>query len=236
MRRFLRSWLNRAGYDLHRLELAGRPIDVLGLLVRDRLREPKPCFVLQVGANDGRSGDPLFELIVEHDLPALLVEPLPDAFALLRANYGERANLSFENCAISEVDGSRTMWRLRAAEEVPEWARQWASFDREVFLRNCRRVPNYRRYVETLQVPSMSFPSLLAKHGVEEVGLLQIDTEGFDHEILRLALAAGLRPDIIGYEHAHLSTPARNRCIELLSAHGYGVCKLLGDTIALRSR
>ena len=44
------------------------------------------------------------------------------------------------------------MWRLRNSEEVPQRARQWASFDRSVLIRSCRRVPNYQRYIESIEV------------------------------------------------------------------------------------
>ncbi len=45
--------------------------------------------------------------------------------------------------------------------------------------------------------------------------------KGFDYEIVRMALAAGLRPRIVHWERIHLSLHDRTACRALLDAHGY---------------
>ena len=55
-------------------------------------------------------------------------------------------------------------------------------------------------------------PALLAKHGVSRVDLLQIDTEGYDFEIIRMFDHAGVRPAVVRFEHLYLSGKERSSC------------------------
>jgi FkbM family methyltransferase len=227
----VRKVLNHLGYDIHRIEFAGPPIDVLSLAVRDRLRELETLFVLQVGANDGTSGDPVADIIRAYRLPSLLVEPLPEAFCRLQANYSDQQQVRLENCAVAEIDGITPLWRV-VGDAVPAWATQWASFERGVVERNSRSL-TCTYHIESVNVSAMTISSLLAKHGVEAVDLLQIDTEGYDDCILRMVLNARQLPKIVSYEDAHLSTDRRNNAMKLLTEHGYRTCRVGRDVVAM---
>ena len=55
--RSVESLFSRLGYTFKRFEFpSDNPIEVMGLLVESRLRPD--FFVLQIGANDGKSDDP----------------------------------------------------------------------------------------------------------------------------------------------------------------------------------
>lgn len=234
MLRPLRTLLNYIGYDLHRIEHLGAPIDVLSLVVRNHLcrTAPEAFFILEIGANDGMSSDPVANLLRDHNLPALLVEPIPEAFQRLQDNYRDRPGIRCENCAIGDRDGVFPIWRV-TGKDLPFWATQWSSFERRVVERNCRqlRVPHS---IESVDVATLTLPSLLAKHQVIELGLVQIDTEGYDDQIIRLLLETELRPQVIAYEHCHLDSARRNATIDRLSSAGYRFCRVGSDTIALR--
>ena len=237
MQQLLRKWLRRIGYDLHRIEEPGSPLEILPFVVRDHLRQNPDFFVVQIGANDGKSGDPIYDLVHEHTLSGLFVEPLPDVFHQLVASYRDQPNCAFENCAIADEDGSRPLWRVARDEGVPDWATQWASFDRDTLLRNvraCKDDPHLR--IEQVQVSTLTIRSLAEKHRIEEIDLLQVDTEGFDYEILRSLFKSDLRPKIINYEHFHLRTHLRNACVELLVNYGYSLCRGRMDTVAVQQR
>ena len=233
MRRLLRNVLNQLGFDIHRIEFAGLPIDVLSLAVRDHLRQMATLFVLQVGANDGTSGDPVADLIRAYRLPSLLVEPLHEAFRRLQVNYSDQQQVRLENCAVAEVDGIKPLWRV-VGDSVPAWASQWASFERGVVERNSRSL-KCAYHIESVNVPTMTIASLLAKHGVEDLGLLQIDTEGYDDHILQMVFDARQLPQIISYEYAHLTTDRRNRAMKLLTERGYRTCRVGRDVIAVNT-
>jgi hypothetical protein len=80
----------------------------------------------------------------------------------------------------------------------------------------------------------LTLSSLLRKHGISDVGLLQIDTEGFDCRIVQSAIRSGLRPAIINYEHNHVRSTEQAACKRLLMEHGYDFVDVGIDTLAVR--
>jgi FkbM family methyltransferase len=170
-------------------------------------------------------------LILDHDLAGILVEPLPDLFARLRANYADRPKLHFENVAIGSEDGAMTIYRVRPdTPNAPRWWFDLASVDSSFMARH--GVP--AAVVETLTVPSITFQTLLGRHGKTHVDLLQVDTEGHDSIIVRAALAAGFSPGIINFESCHLPPSDRYELKQSLAAHGYRFIDIDRDTLAVR--
>jgi hypothetical protein len=86
--------------------------------------------------------------------------------------------------------------------------------------------------IEANIVPAITFPSLIEKYDVEGYGLLQIDTEGFDYEVIKAAGIDRYRPALINYEHAHLSSADQRECGRYLSRLGYHMFAHDGNTAA----
>jgi len=88
---WVKSGLHKAGWDLIRyVKTPEGPFQVLPYLVADQLRKDAHFFLLQIGANDGVTDDPRHELVLQHKLAGLFVEPLPDLFERLRTNYADQ--------------------------------------------------------------------------------------------------------------------------------------------------
>ncbi len=75
---------------------------------------------------------------------------------------------------------------------------------------------------------------MIEKHQIGEISLLQIDTEGFDYEIIKMAFAASCFPRIIHYEHIHLSPTDRSECLEIIIDNGYSFAEIGCNTLAIR--
>jgi hypothetical protein len=97
-------------------------------------RKQNVSFV-QVGANDGKTEDYLYDFVHEHGWRGVLVEPVKPVFEKLVKNYDGIPGLIFENVAISEQDGMRTFYRLKDDKSLPHIATMIGSFDRAVLLR-----------------------------------------------------------------------------------------------------
>ena len=232
----VRAVFARMDMTIKRFEFpSDRPINLMPLLVDSMLPQRSDFFVLQVGANDGYSDDPIASIVRGRRLRALMVEPLPQMFDLLTNYYRDQPNVICENCAVAHEDGVATLHRVRDDPSLPEYVRRLASFRREVILKQRRVVPNIGDYIEPLQVPTLSLQTLLAKHKVDHVDLLQVDTEGFDYEILKMLWATPLRPPIINFESAHLSREDKLACAEMLKRDGYRYLNVgQFDTLAVR--
>lgn len=181
-----------------------------------------PTFVVQVGANDGRRGDPIVDAIVKYDWAGILIEPLQAPYESLREFHSERPKIIVENCAISDTDGTTEMFmeaggRSTLASMKPD--------------RNVLR--NQEAELVPVEVQSSTFDTLLAKHDVETIDFLQIDTEGFDFQILKMFDIGKWRPLAINLEFYCLPLEERLEIFEMLTKHGY-VWKFTGmDLLAV---
>jgi FkbM family methyltransferase len=226
---------SRLGYTFKRFEFpADNPIDVLGALVELRLRPG--FFVLQIGANDGKFDDPAWETIRKHRLKALLVEPMPGMFEKLIENYSDQPQVTCENCAIAREDGEVTLYHVPPHPSLPPYVTRVASFSRQVILKQRGKVPTIDKFIEQISVPALSLRTLLQKHGISKVDWLQLDTEGFDFEILKMLWATPIRPEIISFECEHLNRSDKIGCAKMLRKAGYNYISLGRDAIAIQPR
>ena len=185
-------------------------------------------FFVQVGSHDGVSGDPLHDLIVRFKWSGILVEPVKYLFGKLRKNYEGQEKLVFENVAISTQDGQRLFYRLcEDAKGLPPWSSQLGSFFVEVVLKHQSHISNIRDYLMTEEVECITINKLIRKHRVRKMDLLHIDTEGFDFEIIRSLDFSKMRPNMILYEHKHLTSKDRLACLRFLESQGYS--NMAGD-------
>jgi FkbM family methyltransferase len=198
-----------------------------------RVDDPDFYFI-QVGANDAKSGDPIFEYVHHFNWKGILLEPIPYLFDLMVENYKECKNLIFENAAIDAKDGTRALYRLKKSVQTtdPEWYEQLGSFSKEVISSHRSSIPDFDNHLVVEQVKCITFNTLLNRYTPNQVNLLVIDTEGYDFEVIKLALSAGIQPDMILYEHKHLDTADRRACSQLLTMRGYCIKPLTDDTFA----
>jgi FkbM family methyltransferase len=196
-----------------------------------RMLSGADLFFVQVGAFDGRTGDQLHEWIARYHWRGILVEPQPRYFAELQRTYADRPDLVLKNAAIGETRGTRTLYTIRDdVEGLPWWAPQVASFDRAYVESKQLRDPAGGDVIESVAVPCVPFEDLLS--GIERLDLLQIDTEGYDAAILAMFDFDAYRPQIVRFEHVHLSASDHDSSIERLADYGYRVAVGGKDTIA----
>jgi FkbM family methyltransferase len=256
----LKTWTNtglrRLGYELRKLssqkaKYSGIPSLDFGTCLRLYLqsRELSDFCFIQIGANDGISNDPIHDLAVGLQLSGLVVEPLSPAFAALKANYAGCERLCFENAAISAEDGEAQLFTIRKDLGFLHYVNQASSFNRQHTVNLLRRhiareAPEEirRRFrklkmrfddcVEPEPVRAVTFSTLLRKHAISRYDFLQIDAEGFDYEVLKMADIETYRPSLIHYEHEHLSDADRIASWDYLRRLRYELFTDDGDTAA----
>ncbi|MGV8175685.1 MAG: FkbM family methyltransferase [Methanothrix sp.] len=226
--------INRLGFDVVRYRpiKIDNPFNVLEFIIYYYLSLNTPFNFIQIGANDGIRWDPLHDLILKHHLVGLLVEPLPDMFEKLKRNYESEPQLSFENVAISTENGTRKIYRAKPDANVPDYVHGMAGFNKDKFVDEFKE---YDQFVQELQVPTMTIKALLEKHKIHHVTLLQIDTEGYDYEIIKMFFQNGVLPEIINYEYVYFSYHENLECRKSLINNGYRFIDVdEGDTLAIR--
>jgi FkbM family methyltransferase len=185
--------------------------------------------VVQVGAFDGQTNDPIHDSLVRFGWRGILLEPQPVPFASLRALHEGNQKVRTINVAVGACDGTRDLFVVDPDPDLPDFSQQVASFDPD-HPRNALRADVVTRRVPT---PTLTFDTIL---GQESVDVLHLDAEGYDAELLRLFDVPRRLPTVIGYEHKHLSRREQNEAAEMLIACDYhlAVDAGSGDTVAYR--
>jgi len=181
--------------------------------------------VVQIGAFDGELCDPLRNLLTYPHLRVLFVEPQPEAFRKLKLLYTGRPGTLFENSAIGDFDGTAKMYLEKNTLSSP-----LASLDRN----HLTRFGIDPSEASSINVQVIRVESLLKRHQIEQVDVLQVDTEGFDYKIVTQFLESGFVPKIINFERLHLDKKERVEILRRLEQHHYCFQDHGYDTFAIQ--
>lgn len=184
-------------------------------------------FIIQIGANDGRLDDPIYEFVINNpkNVSGILIEPVKDYFEELKITYKKYSNFILLNMAIHNSRKEMTIYRAdpKKIEQygLSKWFKGMASFNKD-FAKTPDTPDDV--FIEE-KVPCISLNDLLKKHQVEKIDLLQIDTEGYDSEIILNLDFQVIKPQIIHFEH-HRSTGTMSKekfstVTEVLHNNGY---------------
>ncbi len=196
------------------------------------------AFFIEIGSNDGVQHDFLRPFILDRKWRGVMVEPVPYVFARLCDNYGSLERVELENAAIADRDGTLPFFHLRQAEpeereSLPVWYDGIGSFDRDVVASHATHIPDIEERIVRSEVPALTFESLCRKHGVSELDLVLVDTEGYDSQIVQSIDLAARHPRLLVYEHFHLTAEDRERCARHVRARGYETLEEGFDTWCL---
>ncbi len=186
-----------------------------------RLMRNKDFFFIQIGANDGIMCDDIYEFVTSNRLPGLVVEPLSDMFQKLRENYAEFPMVTPVKKAIFPSGETVRLHRVKPEHNLRNDLDGIASLSKDHHIKSRKHASNLSDYMIEEEVPCIHFQELIKSHEVKHIDLLQIDTEGFDFEIIKMIDFGVIKPSIIRYEYKHLSDSDHAQCIRLLKDQGY---------------
>jgi FkbM family methyltransferase len=174
-----------------------------------------PHTVVDVGANDGFYGSNSYPFVAR-GWRALLIEPHPKAFASLAARHSGKPNVACLNVACGATPAQLPLWIGDDGDTTQ------ATFDPDAhphFQDGCCR----RKTV----VPVHRLDALLAEHALpHDFGVLSIDTEGWDYEVLLGLDLTAWRPRLVVTEDGTRETADQKATH--LRAHGYEFRQQIG--------
>jgi FkbM family methyltransferase len=204
--------------------------------------------VVQVGANDGINNDPIHKFIKRDHWHGVLLEPQKYVFEkYLKPLYRKTKGITVMNAALDSEDGFKPIYKISFSNA--RWATGLTSFNRKILEESvksgyietvagkegCPLPENKEDYIIEESVECICTATLLKRAGIKKTDWLQIDTEGFDFEIIKMFNIGVTKPTVIAYENLHLSLSDREECIKYLKTYGYSVRDYGTNTLAMRN-
>lgn len=224
MRRVLNKWLYKKGYEIQKI---GKTPYLL-----ERLIEKKgPLTFLQIGANDGISFDNLYPIVTKHRCKGVVVEPLPDMFERLTLNFKHHNQIKPVRMAVHPTATNAIIYRVskNRLDHYDDWCSGIASFAKEHLLKHSIKEED----IEEETVPCQPLMRLIAENNLDTIDYLQIDTEGFDHEVIKMLDLQIVKPAIIKFEKVHTPATEFVSIQKKLESHGYQIIDDTRDAIAV---
>ncbi len=202
-------------FGLYRLQ----PISWCQLLSEALNRQHRPIKFVQIGANDGIQFDNLYFTVTSERWAGIVVEPLTDLYDRLKFNYQDYPQVVPVNVAIHPSKEQEIIFRVKRSclRNYPVWAAGIASMSKAHLLAHKIRDED----IVGENVLCRSMMDLLREHSCTDADVLQIDTEGFDAEIIKMIDFTEFRPIIIKFEWMNLSKEDQKEVKYILQNSGY---------------
>jgi FkbM family methyltransferase len=216
----------------------------------------QPSFnVIQVGANDGKYNDPIYDFVKEYKdrTNIILVEPQEELIPYLEDNYAYHPSSEVCNKAIGPNESKIQLYRVGREywDKIDvDYGEDWPAYrvPTGVTTSSREQLINWvSEHVQTKSQPDeiierydvdVSKPETVLNHSetIDEVHLLQVDTEGMDDEIVYAFFEDEIYPSLINIESKHLSESQQDKFESELARRGYKVYNYTAsETLALKS-
>jgi FkbM family methyltransferase len=197
--------------------------------------------VIQIGANDGISNDPIHKFIKRDNWKGVLLEPQKFVYTeFTRKIYARNKGINVLNAAIGAEDGMLPLYKIGFS--TTRWATGLSSFSKDQVLKafengivayNCKKygeiIPTDKsEWTTHEEVKVISPESLVREFNIKNIDLLQIDAEGFDLEVIRIFDLKKYNPKVVIFENAGLSETDYQLALKILREAGY-TAKRFGD-------
>lgn len=190
---------------------------------------------LQIGGYDGKTSDPLYDFLIRSEnIRGVIMEPQEDIFPLLQKNYKGKDKILPLNAAIHWESGIKDFYSIRKDIKISKDVYQLSSFDRNTIAEHAKYVRGLERYITTIPVKCLTLEHVITCYDLIPVDMIQIDTEGFDYEIIKMINALNVWPLMLRFESVHLKEREISEISLLLEKNNYIYFKEDLDIVAYK--
>lgn len=179
------------------------------------------AYGIQIGAFDGNSFDETQPILKDLKFPFLFVEPIPYYFERMKKALNYHQNNRFDNCAISDTDGTAQMVVYdpsRFYENKP--------MSKEFCLTGMSSLYPVRNNpweapTHQIEVTTKTMATLLKDNWVDSIDVFLCDTEGYDYQIFKQ-----IHPDdalFWRFEIQHLPEHETAEMIDAFRSSGFSI-------------
>jgi FkbM family methyltransferase len=197
--------------------------------------------VLQVGANDGTSNDPLYPHLRNFRGQAFLVEALPYYYEKLKKMYANSPNIKPVNVLLGEQTGMTDFFYIDPviAEQMDgegpmnKWAHGQGSQSRECIVQSIysnsfrgitfqNNITNYIDSIFQTKLDAVDLASLCQKESIKRINFLVLDVQGYELSILHQIPSLDCYPAFVMCEvDESTSDASRSNLVEWMLSIGY---------------
>lgn len=187
--------------------------------------------IIVIGANDGVSFDNLFEDLDPLLTSGILIEPSGKYFKDLFNNTIRFPLLKAHRYALSSSNTNLLLYQLNeiGLKKMPDWGRGLGSFSKAHLLKH-DNISDLD--IEFESVTGRTFTSIIQEFDLFSVNYLQIDTEGYDGEIIKMIDFSVFEAQLIKFEIANLNEQELSEVRKILKKQAFFLVRIGGDMIA----
>lgn len=201
-----------------------------------QLQAEKNLNAIIIGAMDGVSHDTIKNYINKENSKFIFVEPVTFYMKQLKQNFGINDRFTFIEKAIGNNSGKLECVRIKSEimedDHLSKCLGGLTSINPpKNNLKDILNDPNYKHLIEYVEYDSITISDLSKEINLKDLNFIQIDTEGYDLQILKQFDLTNIK--YIKLEHWHLSLEEKEELKELLK-NDYNYTFELEDVYAVR--
>jgi len=239
----VKAGLNRFGINVTSMKSQRYNPELYINSLRGAISIKKPLNIVQVGANDGKYNDPIYNFVKSHKdfTNIILIEPIQSVIPYLEENYSYHSSAEIVNKAIGDKKLSsiqlygvnQDYWDDINAGYGEEWPKYRiptgvTTTDKDQLLQwiseNVQSDANPENIIRMYDIETVQ-PDLLINESqnMDDVQLLQVDAEGMDDKIVYSFIESDIRPNIINIESKHLNQAKIEKFNKIMNKEGYNI-------------
>ena len=177
---------------------------------------------VQVGANDGVSFDFLYNFVINRKSKGIVIEPIKEYYKELCENYKNQPNILKINKAINKVAGNVKLYKVDSSkiELYPDWVKGIASFN----LNHLTKFEFIKKeHILEERVKAEPLMNIINKCNLSGFDYFQVDTEGYDYEVVDMFDFKKYKPKMVKAEYVNLSMEEKKKIKTKLRSNRYYV-------------
>ena len=207
MKKFLKILLKFIGYEIRKRNNVVK-VDFYSLYTGLAAASDKKILTVQVGANDGKTNDPIFNGAKKYSNKIILIEPQTELHVALKQNYDDFPGILEVHEAVVSEDDNQKLFLInekfrgeyqRSANSNPTGV---ASLDRAHLVKMLNKHGFSGKVLDEMiseiEVRSISLEALLKAEEDRFLIVLQVDCEGADWNVINTL--GTVRPQVINFE------------------------------------
>ena len=234
IKNLIKNFLKKKGY-INKWSLPNSKNKFDSLYILLFALQKKNYKIIQIGANDGVSGDPVNHFIMDYhnSISYIGLEPQTIPFEKLKKNYKEFNNFYFIKECIGEKGVNKFYYLNKEYQDLCK-KNNWTFSDGvhslledHISARLLKKNLNPKDYIDSYEVSILPLKESIEKNiqdlsvNFKDIDLLQIDAEGYDDKVIYNSSLDFFKPKYINFEYKNLDKNSLENLIKFLKENSY---------------